>query len=160
MTKRLRVRDLMSDEVLSLRPEEDLSTLYDLMESRHIRHIPVVDEDGTLLGLVTHRDLIRSALTGGGDLPLSTQRELLRSIRVKEIMTRDVETVEPDDDILEAAEVMLENKFGCLPVIESDRIVGILTEADFVRYLAEDASAARMGETVPRRDRPPRHLRS
>jgi CBS domain-containing membrane protein len=133
------VRDLMTSRVFSLRPEATMTRLYDLMDSEHIRHIPVVDADGDLAGLVTHRDLLRSALTDRSDLPLAIQRQVLETVLVSEIMTTAVETIEPDQDIRDAAEIMMENKFGCLPVVEGDKLVGILTEADFVRYLAKIA---------------------
>lgn len=138
----LLVRDLMTSNVFSLRARDDLSALYDLMDAEHIRHIPVVDEEGSLVGLVTHRDMLRSALSDRSDLPVSIQRDVLRRIRVEEIMNTVVETIEPDRPIQDAAQVMLENKYGCLPVVEGTRLVGILTEADFVRGLSDLISRA------------------
>ena len=137
--KPILVRDLMTSKVFSLRPEATMTRLYEVMDLKHIRHIPVVDENGDLAGLVTHRDLLRSALTNRADLPLAIQRQLLETVPVSEIMTTAVETIEPDQDIRDAAEIMLENKYGCLPVVEGDELVGILTEADFVRYLTKIA---------------------
>lgn len=132
----LLVRDLMTENVFTLNAEDDLTTLYDLMDAEHIRHIPVIDQEKELVGLVTHRDLLRSALSGKNDLPLSLQREMLRRDKVGHIMMQEVESVEPDTPIGDAALTMLENKYGCLPVVEGMRLVGILTEADFVRCLA------------------------
>jgi len=133
----LLVKDLMTETVHSLGPDDDLATLKDLMDSRHVRHVPVVDEEGELVGLVSHRDLLRCALTDRAEVPFSLQRDFLRGIAVGEIMTTALETVEADDDLRDAAQIMLENKFSCLPVVEGPRLVGILTESDFVRYLAE-----------------------
>ena len=132
----LLVSDLMTEEVFTLRASDDLTALYDLMDAEHIRHIPVIDGEKDVVGLVTHRDLLRSALSGRGELPLSMQRAILGRMTVENIMMRDIETIEPDAPIGEAAQVMLENKYGCLPVVEGKRLVGILTEADFVRCLA------------------------
>lgn len=134
------VRDLMTSKVFTLHPEATMARLYDLMDSKHIRHLPVVDEDGDLVGLVTHRDLLRSALTDRSDLPMAIHRQVLETVLVSEIMTTAVETIEPDQDIRDAVDLMMENKFGCLPVVEGERLVGILTEADFVRYLAKIAA--------------------
>jgi CBS domain-containing membrane protein len=131
------VRDLMTSEPAALGPHDDLAALYDLLDTRHVRHVPVVDEDGDLVGLVTHRDLLRCALGGESDLPLSLQVEMLTQKTVGEIMTSDPETADPDTGIGAAAQIMLENKYGCLPIVEGSRLVGILTESDFVRYLAE-----------------------
>jgi len=137
----LLVRHLMTSEPAALSPNDDLAALYDLLDTRHVRHVPVVDADGDLVGLVTHRDLLRCALGEEADLPLSLQREMLTQKTVEEIMTSDPETVEPDTDIVVAAQIMLENKYGCMPIVEGSRLVGILTESDFVRYLAEGERA-------------------
>jgi CBS domain-containing membrane protein len=134
---RRQVRDLMTDRVFTLQPGDDLENLYDLMDDRHVRHVPIVDSDGDLVGLVTQRDLSRRALGSREDLPLSLQKDLLRRRQVREIMATEVDTIEPDADLSEAAEMLLENKIGCLPVIEGAHLVGIITEADFVRHFLE-----------------------
>ena len=72
------VRDLMTGHVFALRATDDLEALYDLMDQHHIRHVPVVDRDGDLVGLVTQRDLARSVLGAQDLLPLSVQQEILR----------------------------------------------------------------------------------
>ncbi|MFO1519268.1 MAG: CBS domain-containing protein [bacterium] len=134
---KLKVRDLMTEKVYSIRPDEDLARLNDLMSDLRVRHVPVVDEEGNLQGIVSHRDLLRSALDTEGALPLSEQRDLLRNTAVREIMVVEPETAEADQEIQQAGRVMLENKLGCLPVVEGERVVGILTEADFVKYVVE-----------------------
>lgn len=128
------VRDLMTEEVYSVRPSEDLARLVDLMDDIHVRHVPVVDDDRVIVGLVSQRDLVREVLHGSRDLPFSALRELLQLKDVRSIMTTDVETVEPDTKIEDAGQIMLDNKLGCLPVVDGGRLVGILTEADFVKY--------------------------
>jgi CBS domain-containing protein len=123
----------MTARVFTLRPKDDLAALYDLMDAEHVRHVPIVDREGDLVGLVTQRDLARSALGQQDELPLSEQRELLRRRKIREIMAIDVETADPETSLKEAAAMLLENKIGCLPVTEGNHLVGILTEADFVR---------------------------
>ncbi|HMF07809.1 MAG TPA: CBS domain-containing protein [Thermoanaerobaculia bacterium] len=127
----------MTERVYTLRPKDDLATLYDLMDSRHVRHVPVVDADGEIVGLVTDRDLSRSALGPLDDLPLSAEREELRRRKVRDIMATEPDTLEPDARLQEAAQMLLENKVGCVPVVEGLHLVGILTEADFVRDYLE-----------------------
>jgi CBS domain-containing protein len=127
------VRDLMTEKVYTLRPTDSIVALEDLMDSRRVRHVPIVDRDGELLGLVSDRDLSRRMLGRLEDLPMSVERDVLRGRRVREIMTCEPETIEPDATLREAAETLLENKIGCLPVVEGAHLVGILTEADFVR---------------------------
>jgi CBS domain-containing membrane protein len=131
------VRDLMTEKVFTLRPGNNLATLYDLMDSKHVRHVPIVDSEEELVGLVTHLDLSRSALGRLDDLPLSAERDALSAKRIRDIMLTEPDTIEPDAALKDAAQILLENKVGCLPVVEGLRLVGILTEADFVRDFLE-----------------------
>jgi CBS domain-containing membrane protein len=132
------VRDLMTDHVFTVGPLDDLESVYELLDAHHVRHVPVVDRDGDIVGLVTQRDLARHALGAQEDLPLSMQQEILRRRRVREIMATEVDTVEPDESLKLAAEMLIENKIGCLPVVEGEHLVGILTESDFVRHYAKE----------------------
>ena len=145
--KNLNVKDLMTSVVLSVHPDDTVDTVYDLMNERGIRHLTVVDRDGDLVGLVSHRDLLRHSPIERAEVPVFLMREILRRTRVEEVMTSEVETAEPDTPASEAARIMFENKFGCLPVLESSKLVGILTESDFVRFFCDDAVA--QSETAP-----------
>jgi CBS domain-containing membrane protein len=131
----LRVRDLMTEGVFAVGVNDDLETIRTLMEERSIRHAPVVGEGGILLGLVSQRDLIRNSLRAQA-LPPSAMAAAMQMTTAGEIMTPNVVTAAPDQDIRDAARVMLDNKYGCLPVVEGTRLVGIVTESDFVRFLA------------------------
>ena len=133
----LLVRDLMTEKVFTLRPTDSLVAAEDLMGTRRVRHVPIVDREGDLIGLVSHRDLLRGARGRLDDLPISVERDVLRVRKVREIMTTEPETVEPETSLSEAASLLLENKIGCLPVVEGMHLVGILTEADFVRDYLE-----------------------
>jgi CBS domain-containing membrane protein len=127
-----RVRDAMTREVATLRPDDELSIARDVMRLGRIRHLPVVDAEERLCGLVSHRDLLRSALLRrdeAGRAPGSDPRTL----RVSEVMTREVAVTSPDEPLRDAAAEMFRRKLGCLPVLEGGRLVGIVTEADFVR---------------------------
>lgn len=125
--KQLTVRDFMTPEVESLQARETLDLASTILMLGHIRHLPVVDENEKLVGLVTHRDLLQVIADGTekGTVDLS-------SVSAEEVMVDGVSTVAPDTPIAEAAETMILNKYGCLPVVEGDKIVGILTESDFV----------------------------
>ncbi len=133
---RLQVRDLMTRGVYAVNVSDDLETVNNLMDERSIRHAPVVNRDGCLVGLVTQRDLLRNSLKGNVGLPPEAERQARLQITAGEIMSQDVVTARPEQDIREAARIMLDNKFGCLPVVEGNRLVGIVTESDFVRLLA------------------------
>jgi CBS domain-containing membrane protein len=136
-TKKLKVGDLMTEAVISLTLEDTALAAWDLMSERHIRHLPVVGGEGEVVGLVSERDLLRNAMAGAAELPVSAQRDYLGDIRLEEIMTSVPYTVERDTDLAEAGRMMLEQKFSCLPVVEGEALAGIITESDFVRYLVE-----------------------
>ena len=93
--------------------------------------------EGEIVGLVTHRDLFHGALGSLDELPLSVEREVLRRRRVRDIMQTEPDTIEAEATLVEAAQMLLESKVGCLLGVEGMRLVGILTEADFVRDFVE-----------------------
>ncbi|MFN7926633.1 MAG: CBS domain-containing protein [Blastocatellia bacterium] len=99
------------------------------MDWRHVRHVPVEDDEGHLLGLVSHRDLLRLMAQGA-----LNQTE---PIAVKNVMTPQPITVTPQTTTLAAIALMRQHKVGCLPVVEEGRLVGIVTAYDFLRLSAE-----------------------
>lgn len=141
--RQLLVRDLMTSEVETVHPDSTLAELLDLLQERNIRHVPVVDDEGELVGLVTQRDLLRRSLAARGDLPFTVRREVAAHRTVDEFMTAAPVTVDPDAPVGEAAELILDNKLGCLPVVEGPHLVGIITESDFVAHVLEGVLAAR-----------------
>ena len=126
------VRDLMSSQVVTLLQNDELSLADQVMTLGRIRHMPVTDGSGGVCGIVSQRDLFRSALIRALGHGSVAEDRALKRIRVKEVMTADVVTTTPDADVREAAKLMLERKLGCLPVVENGKLIGILTEADFV----------------------------
>lgn len=120
----------MTPDVRVVHPDDSIARLRDVMSEKHIRHVPVIDEDGSLIGLVSERDLLRRAVGLEDEVPLSLSEELSAALKVSDVMTWSVETVEADDDVATAAAIMLDNKYGCLPVLEQGELAGILTEAD------------------------------
>ncbi len=129
----------MTEEVTTVGPEDTMATAYDLMDERHIRHLPVVDDDQQLVGILSSQDLVKATVAETSDMPLSQKRQLLESMSVEEVMNTAPETVEPTTDLKEAGETLLEFKVGCVPVVDGDRLVGILTESDFVRWFVDSA---------------------
>ena len=125
----------MSDNPVMVRRDDTLALVRDLMLEARIRHLPVVDGDGRLIGLVTHRDLLRHALVEQADVSPWVQNVLRKNLKVSDLMAENLVTIDPCADIRVAADTLFEAKIGCLPVVEDNRLVGILTEADFVRYL-------------------------
>jgi CBS domain-containing membrane protein len=133
----LRVRDVMTPDVTTLKRNDKLTLADDIMHLGRIRHLPVLDDDGQqVVGLVSQRDLFRGALARALGYGRRAQRKVLDTLAVKEVMTSDVITTSPDTPLTEAARVLAERKIGCLPVVEDGRLVGILTEGDFVAMVA------------------------
>ena len=136
----LLVRDLMTQPAKAVGPTSPLREVIQLMDASHIRHVAVVEESDRLLGLISHRDVLRSqegSLSGA----LSTeQAHMNRWIEARWVMTKDVRTVYPTTPALEAALTLRSQGYGCLPVVEEGRLVGMLTDSDFVEYAIQALS--------------------
>lgn len=127
------VQDFMTDSVYTVKPNDTLHDVKQLMEMAQIRHAPVVDSDGRFCGLVTHRDILNHTVSRFADIDEQTQREIDQAILVREMMQTDLTCAKPELSIIEAGELLLKLKYGCLPVVVGDILVGILTEADFIK---------------------------
>jgi CBS domain-containing membrane protein len=128
-----RVRDIMTDVVEVLQLGDTLDLAQRLMRAGRIRHLPVVDGQQRLVGLVTHRKIL-SAWVSHGDPAHERVRDVAREIPVEMLMEREVLTTWPDAPASDAAHLIENHKYGCLPVLDDGKLVGIVTEADFVRY--------------------------
>ena len=139
-----RVNSLMTSNPEYLRADETLRVADDLMKMNRIRHLPVLDAEDALVGVVTQRDLFRSALAKKVGLDEGAAEEALDVVRVESVMTPDPVWVSPGTPITEAAETMIERKIGCLPVLEHGRLRGILTESNFVELMANAEMRTRL----------------
>jgi CBS domain-containing protein len=128
------VKDLMTSPVVSLFAEQTLPLAEDIMSFKHLRHLPVVDDNRRVVGLVSHRDILRAQISSLTGLTNVERRARQEEVRVRDIMTRDVWTVSPETLASAAGRTLLDHRFGCLPVVEGEFLVGILTERDFLRF--------------------------
>jgi acetoin utilization protein AcuB len=124
------VRDCMTRSPLTVRPESDPLAALALLKRGSFRRLPVVDDGGTLVGIVSRSDLEVFLFKSGS--PKVTERQH----RVEQVMQRSVVTVPSDCPLEEAASLMIEHKIGSLLVVEAGRLVGIITETDIFRQLA------------------------
>lgn len=139
----MKVRDWMTSEVASVRRNDQIVIADDLMRLGRIRHTPVLDDHSDdLVGILSQRDLFRGALAGALGYGQHAQQKVMGMLVIKDIMSTDPITTTPDTPLADAARVMLERKIGCLPVVEDGRLVGILTESDFLRFAVEHAGPA------------------
>jgi CBS domain-containing protein len=127
----------MTRSVRTLTWNGKLSVADELMRTERIRHLPVVDEDGRLAGIVSQRDLFFNALVQALGFGTTTHDRMLSTITVKEVMTENVVTTTPETLVTDAARVMVDRKIGCLPVIEGQALIGILSESDVVSAVAQ-----------------------
>src|SRR6266480_2943727 len=130
------VRDVMAQNPLTLDRNETLDLAESIMNLGRIRHMPVVD-DGRVIGILSQRDLFRSALLTALGFGRKTTTALIKTIKIKEVMTEDVITIAPETTIKDAARTMIDKKIGCLPVVENEKLIGLLTETDILRYVVE-----------------------
>lgn len=135
--KPLLVRDVMTRDVVTLSRNDKLVIANDIMGLGRIRHIPVVDEQGLLAGIVSQRDLFLSGLVRALGYSARAQLAALDVLSVKEAMTTEVVTVSQDTPLADAARLMLEKKIGSVVVTSGKKIVGILTESDFVKIAVQ-----------------------
>lgn len=131
------VRDIMSVEVTTLGRNDTLLLAKDIMNLGRIRHFPVVEDD-ELVGVVSQRDLYRASLGTVMQYGEKAQRAFLESVVVKEVMADPI-SIGPDATVGDAARLMMEHKIGCLPVLENDRLVGIVTETDMLQVVVDMA---------------------
>jgi len=119
------VGQVMTTDLFTVGPEDLVDLAASLMEWEHLRHVPVEDAEGRLVGLLSHRALMRVVAHG-------PDKKKSDAVAVREIMKRNPVTVHPDTPTLETIDMMRTHKVGCLPVMKDDRLVGIVTEHDFI----------------------------
>ena len=129
----------MSQPAVTVGPTAPLREAIQLMEAKNIRHVAVA-ESGRLLGLISHRDVLRSQEGSLSGAVSSEQSHMNRWIEARWVMTKEVHTVYPDTPALEAALTLRSRGYGCVPVVEEGRLVGMLTDSDFVEYAIQELS--------------------
>jgi acetoin utilization protein AcuB len=133
----IRVGDRMTRAVVTIHPDMLVTRAAALMKARRIEHLPIVDQDGCLVGMATDRDLRQAVLGPAIQQRAGAVAEAVKEITVAEVMTYAVVTTRPATPLREAARVMHERKIGSLPVIEDGTVVGILTERDVLKAFQE-----------------------
>ena len=133
----VRAADVMSRPVTTFRQDMTVGAAVKAMRQRKIRHAPVVDDKGALIGIVTDRDLRQAVLEPAMREAFAELAQAVNALTVKEVMTWVVITVKPETGIGEAARLMHANKFGALPVVANGKLVGMLTGSDVLRSFVQ-----------------------
>ncbi|MGB5277251.1 MAG: CBS domain-containing protein [Gammaproteobacteria bacterium] len=126
------VEEFMTAEPWSMRETDTINDARQIMTEKHIRHIPVTDSDNHLLGLVTQRDILAATDPGVLTKKDSTSNAAGTEVNLSAIMIRNVSVISRTDSLRTAAMCLQSHKYGCLPVMADDRLVGIITDSDFI----------------------------
>lgn len=137
---RTRVRDIMPRKMVTISESDRLSTVEDIMTLGHVRHMPVVHA-GKLVGVVSERDLLRASLSNLNEFGNEERRAFLQVVEIGRVMSTPPVVTALDTSVEDAARVMAERKIGCLPVVDGDELLGLITETDVLRYFAGMAPA-------------------
>lgn len=147
------VKDRMTPNPVTITPETSFPEAFHILREKKIRHLPVVDKKGKLVGIVAQTDLLHASPSSATTLSVFEVNYLLANLQVREVMTSPPITVSEDAPLEEAARVMVEKKIGCLPVMRNDELVGLITETDifkaFVEILGGGEASLRVTLRVP-----------
>lgn len=147
------VKDRMTLEPVTVTPDTSFPDAFQIIRERRIRHLPVVNEKGKLIGVVTRTDLLHASPSAATTLSIFEINFLLANLHVEEVMSSPPITVSESAPLEEAARVMVESKIGCLPVMRDGDLVGLITETDifvtFVEILGGEEASLRVTVRVP-----------
>jgi acetoin utilization protein AcuB len=127
----------MTPDPVTITTETSLKEALDLVRSRPFRHLPVMDEDDKLVGIVTEKSLVYASPTPTTTLSVFEVDYILARTKVGQVIQGSVITVPPDLPVEEAARVMIDQRIGCLPVVEDEKLLGIISDTDIFRVFAE-----------------------
>lgn len=132
------VKDIMVTQVITVDLEDPFHKVMEKLRDYKIRHLPVVDKDRKVVGMITHRDLLHTISprkTEEGDY---YDEEQLDRFILKNVMTPDPVCVGPEESIVRVIDIMARDKYGCIPVVALDHtLMGIVTQIDILKFLAE-----------------------
>lgn len=131
------VKDRMTPDPVVITTDTSLKEALEIVRSKPFRHLPVVDENGKLVGIVTEKSLVYASPTSTTALSVFEVDYILSRTKMGQIIQGSVISVGPDWPIEEAARVMVDRRIGCLPVIEDDKLIGIISDTDIFRVFVE-----------------------
>ena len=135
MKKRTPVSTIMTKDPIKVNITNDISDVVQIFKERNIHHIPVVSGE-SLIGMISKTDIERISFVTGMDEG-SANTAVYNMVSIEQVMTKQVETVQAEDQIRDAAELFARGKYHALPVLEGDKLAGIVTTTDVINYLLE-----------------------
>lgn len=138
----MKVKDMMTTNLFYVNPDRRLDIINEVLGWHDIRHVLVVDEHKHLLGVMSQRDVLEAAISNQARFSKDEQRKLFEHISVSDVMKTKIITTTPGVDMSEAAQLLIENKIGCLPVLDGHKkVIGIITESDFVKLAIQNTKS-------------------
>jgi acetoin utilization protein AcuB len=131
------VSDWMTKKVYTVTPDDNISTAIKLLKEKKIKHLPVVKNDSAIVGMLSDRDIKDYTPSKVTTFEIRELNYILFTTKVKEIMVKKVITASPTMAIEEAAMIMYDNNIGCLPVVENNKLTGIISDKDLFRVLVD-----------------------
>ena len=139
------VKDQMTPNPICGHPEMPITEAQTLMQENHIRHLPVLDEENNLVGLITQRALMNAVPADLTQFSPFVVNYVLAKLKARNIMVKDVITISEDTPFEEAARIMADKRIGCLPVMQGQKLVGIISDNDLFNIMVELLGARREG---------------
>ena len=137
------IDELMTSDPFTLSENDSLDDARNIMTEKHFRHIPITNSDKQLLGLVTQRDVLEATV------PRSGSNSNKEDIKLSDIMIQNVSVIHQSDSVRQAAIFLQAHKYGCLPVVSDDGLVGIITDSDFIDIAINLLEQVEIAEEVP-----------
>ena len=128
---------MMKKNPITTTAETSIVDVADILKENHIHRLPVLDKKGKLIGVITEKDILHASPSPVSSLSVYEMPYMLSRLKVSNLMTKDVRTIDPDTTVEEAAKIMVDDDLSCLPVIEGEKLVGIVSKSDMFKVLYE-----------------------
>ena len=142
------VKDQMTPNPLTVGPDTPVTEAQEMMQKNSIRHLPVVDEQLCLVGLLSRLSLLRAMPWSAVHLSAFETQYILSKVKASNVMLRDVITISEDELVEEAARIMVDHKLTCLPVVRGETLIGIITDIDLLATTMEMLGARQHGQRL------------
>ncbi len=136
MKKRTPISSIMTSKMVTVNTNDDLRTVAELMKKYHIRHIPVVKGE-TLAGVISQTDIMRLSFGNLFEGQTEADEAIFDMLKIEQVMVHHPKTVSPDDTIRDVATYLTQAEFHALPVVDDNKLVGIVTTTDVIKYLVD-----------------------
>ena len=131
------VKRMMKKNPITTTAETSIVDVADILKENHIHRLPVLDKKGKLIGVITEKDILHASPSPVSSLSVYEMPYMLSRLKVSNLMTKDVRTIDPDTTVEEAAKIMVDDDLSCLHVIEGEKLVGIVSKSDMFKVLYE-----------------------